>query len=433
MAITKQEPVNVDGTAGDVLTPVMPGARIPTLDILRGFALFGVLWSNLNHYGTYEATFTPNPTTSATPLDHTLFWMQEWLIQNRFYSLLGFLFGVGFAIQLGRAEALGRDAVRPFYRRMSVLLVIGMVHGMFIWSGDILTKFALVGCLLPLYRRLTSRGLVIAAGATYFGLAYLAMQASAAVGPTRPPALPDFASLYADGTYWQIMPARLAEYLRDTRGLVVQFSGRSVPFLTLFILGLWAARTGLVSHLGERLRFVRRALWVALACVAAGLILAANFDAWWPRPPILNGPPVFDVAHIWNSWWFIGRGIPSMLVQWGTAGAYAAALTLLVHRPRWGALIRPLAAVGRMSLTTYLVQSVVSTLIFYGYGLGLYGRVTYSGMLFLTLVIFGCQLAYSTWWFNRYRFGPAEWLWRSLSYGRSQPMRLGTAAERASV
>src|SRR5262245_9561446 len=147
------------------LAPIAPENRVATLDLLRGFAMFGVLWSNLNDwYGTRAAT---------TGLDRGLFWMQEWLIESRFYSLLGFLFGIGFAIQLQRAEARGSDGRNVFLRRMVALLGFGLVHGFFIYSGDILAEYALLGFLLVLYRGLSQRRLAIAAALTYFLLLYV--------------------------------------------------------------------------------------------------------------------------------------------------------------------------------------------------------------------------------------------------------------------
>jgi len=392
----------------------MPGERNPTLDILRGFALFGVLLSNLNHY---------SPTHPSSASDNAVWWAQQWLIQNRFYSLLGFLFGIGFAIQLGRAEAQGRDVGPVFYRRMFVLLLFGIVHGMFIWDGDILTKFAVVGLFLPLYRRFSPRGLLVAAVATWFGAAYAQELLWRILALPPLPPHPDWTRLYTSGTYAEILPARITDYVANNRMVILNFGLQSADFLALFILGLWAVRSGLVANVGERLSSLRRAFWVALVCITVGFILNANIDAWWPP---LRARPTWGSPHFWNARFVLRFGVPRFLITWGTAAAYAILLTLLAQRARVRAALGPLAAVGRMSLTTYLTQSVISTLLFYGYGLGWLGRVSYTGMLAIACVIFGAQLASSTWWFRHYRFGPAEWFWRSLSYWKKQPMRVAT-------
>lgn len=402
-------------TMPDHPAPVAPDARVAALDVLRGFALFGVLWSNLNHY---------NPVAPASALDRGSAWMQEWLIQNRFYSLLGFLFGVGFAVQLHRASSFGKGVLPMFYRRMLALLLFGVLHGTLIWSGDILTRFALVGGLLPFYRRLSPRGLVVAAGGTLLGLAYATLLLRVAIAPGQPPALPDSTVLYATGSWLEILPMRVAEYRRQVFVTVAQFWSASVPFLTLFVLGLAAARAGILNNLRERAGLLRKVALASLACVGLGIVAGLTFGTWWPRPALLSGAPGFDLPHLLAAWWLVFSRLPQLLIEWGTAGVYAAGVTLLTLRPRWNSLLAPLGAVGRMSLTTYLVQSLVSTGLFYGYGLGWYGRVSYTGMLTIAVLLFAGQLAVSTWWFRSFRFGPCEWLWRSLAYGKAQPMRL---------
>ena len=141
------------------LAPVGPDERIHALDLLRGWALFGVLWSNLNDwYGT---------ATPVTRLDYALSWTQQYLIETRFYSLLVILFGIGFGIQLTRANDLGIDVRNTYYRRSAALLAIGVVHGTLIWGGDILTIYALVSFALVMFRTATNRQLVIAASLLY--------------------------------------------------------------------------------------------------------------------------------------------------------------------------------------------------------------------------------------------------------------------------
>src|SRR5204863_485058 len=137
------------------LVPVAPHERVVLFDVLRGFCLFGVLWSNLNAWYTVAAP--------ATTLDHAIQWTQDWLVDSRLYSLLGFLFGIGFAIQLTRATQRGEDVRHLFLRRMAVLLGFGLVHALLIWQGDILVSYALAGFALLLFRRSSPRTLLIAA------------------------------------------------------------------------------------------------------------------------------------------------------------------------------------------------------------------------------------------------------------------------------
>jgi len=400
-----------------VLAPVTPAERIATLDILRGFALFGVLWSNLN--SDYGAPDWYGMRHFPITLEGSLAWVQQWLIQDRFYTLLAFLFGMGFGIQLRRAQALGGNGRIMFCRRMLALLAFGVIHGTLIWSGDILTSYALLGFVLVLYGALLPRRLLAAAAATYFLLPYATRLIAAALS-LSPGAhgSPNNARIFASGTYDQIAALRVHRYVSwYASHLVTGLPGS----LTLFTLGLWAERIGLASNLSRYISRMRRALWIALVCAAAGFFILESLERWWP----LSAAPF--TSWLDPRFWsirFVVHNSAYTLFYWGTAAAYAGALTLLVQRPRWARRLAPLAAVGRMTLTTYLMQSIICTTLFYSYGFGWYGRFGLTGMFVITLTVFAFQIAASTYWLRRFRFGPAEWLWRSLSYGRAQPMRL---------
>jgi len=346
--------------------------------------MFGVLWSNLNEsYGAMNAPSSLQPVFE---------FAQDSLIQFRFYSLLGFLFGIGFAVQLARAGQRGSDIRNLFWRRMAVLLAIGMVHGLLIWHNDVLTEYALLGMVLVFFRRLSSRLLLWTAAILTVAVPYLMHLASPALGRTFPPlhTPPEVDWIYAHGSFSGIVAEGARSY--------VNWYCRWFPliwpsFLALFVLGLWAVRVDLFKRLMAKRTRLLGVLAGATAVTLAGRAL----------PPV--GPWVRD------------------LVIWSNAAAYAAALALVVSTPAGARRLTPLAAVGRMSLTTYLAQSIVSVLLFYHYGLGWYGRVSLAGMFAITILVFALQMAASVWWLRRYRFGPVEWLWRSAAYGKCQPMR----------
>src|SRR5215471_2518882 len=208
------------------LAPVAPSERIATLDILRGFGLFGVLWSNLNEqlgthdwYDTLYGTLTPAAfrewrwpvSAHLKTWDGALAWTQAWLIHGRFWTLLVFLFGFGFAMQLGRAERRGENVRKMFYRRVLVLFVFGLVNGTLVFPGDVLTSYALVALFLPFYARLEGRRLLAAAAATYLVLPYVLQKAldfmqirlaDAASGVNT-------ALVYQHGTFAQITAVRV--------------------------------------------------------------------------------------------------------------------------------------------------------------------------------------------------------------------------------
>jgi uncharacterized protein len=374
--------------------------------------MFGVLWSNLNDwYGT---------TDPVTGLQHALAWIQDGLIESRFYSLLAFLFGIGFAIQLTRAEQRGVDVRAMFCRRMAALLGIGIAHGMLIWRGDILTAYALVGLLLAFFRRLSPRALVVWAAALLVVSPYVVRAVVIGFGVTFPKPLDteQVNAIYAHGTFTQIMTMGARGYLFWYRRWP---STVFPPFLALFLLGLAAVRANLL----ERLMGARRQLIRILAAGIVATVLLWYLDAhlpnWWPQTK--TPPSLLDALFRVRTFRPLVIATIYHLWTWSNACVYAAAMALLVSIPAWSRRLQPLAAVGRMSLTTYLTQSLISVTLFYHYGFSLYGRVGYDGMLGITMTVFALQMCASVWWLRRFRFGPMEWLWRSAAYGKVQPMR----------
>jgi len=394
------------------LTPVAPDERIHALDLLRGWAMFGVLWSNLNdHFGTIDPV---------TAFDRGLAWAQGWLVEGRFYTLLCLLFGVGFGIQLLRATERGVDIKTVYYRRSFVLLLIGAVHGYLIWDGDILAMYALVAFALVMFRTANTRRILIVAILLWFFAPEIVNRAVRLAGmnffnQSIHNQSTDW--VLAHGSWLQIEPIRIAKNLEwlGRWGLRFYF-----VILAMFLMGLWAIKSGYLRRVIEDPSTTRRLLLGAVIAATIGYLSNAYFAKLWP--PLKVPPTGFTDPYFWYPRQFV-RSVFSWFTE-GTAIAYAAILLLLWQRPRIARLLRPLAATGRMALTTYLCQSVVCTLLFYGYGLGWYGSVSFTGMFLITLVLFGCQMAASSWWLKRFRFGPVEWFWRRITYGRLPRMRL---------
>jgi uncharacterized protein len=401
----------------DVLRPVAPQERIRALDLLRGWAMFGVLWSNLNDVYASHA--------SVTTLDHALWWTQQWLLESRFYALLILLFGIGFGIQLLRAEGLATDLRNTYYRRSAALLAIGVVHGTLIWHGDILTIYALVAFALVMFRTASTRTLLAAAAILWF-LGPIIVRESMFLSGLRFPVpgldYPARTLIYAHGTWLQIERARVGEYV-DWLG---NFGLTSyVSILASFLVGLWSIKSGYLRRVIDEPRVTRRLLVLSLVAAAIGYARWHWAGTLWPlRPPSPNRAPAFPYPGFQLA---MLRSFVLKFFDWateGTAIAYACILLLLWQRPRGERLLRPLAATGRMALTTYLTQSIVCTLLFYNYGLGWYGSVGISGCFLITLILFACQMVASTWWLTRFRFGPVEWVWRTITYGRAPAMRM---------
>jgi uncharacterized protein len=403
-------PASVPSTPA-TLAPVAPEERIHALDLLRGWAMFGVLWSNLNDWYS--------PTDPVNRLDRGLGWTQNWLIESRFYSLLCILFGIGFGIQLLRASERGVDVTTTYYRRSAALLVIGLVHGTLIWSGDILTMYALVSFALVLFRTATAKQVLVAAAVIWIvsrDIVTRAMWMGGMLFWTGFRNSEIDRRVLAHGSWTQIQSLRVATYNDWFAhwGLWLYFS-----ILAMFLAGLWAVKSGYLTRVTTEPRVTRRLLLISVTAAAIGYAADNLFFRVWPFPrtPFTG----FSDPRFWLPRWSVYN-----LFGWATLGgalAYASVLLLLWQVPRYQRFLRPLAQTGRMALTTYLTQSAISTMLFFSYGVRLYGTMSYTGLLVITLVLFGSQMAFSTWWLRRFRFGPVEWLWRTLSYGRRPRMR----------
>lgn len=371
--------------------PTARHRRLESLDILRGLALFGVLAVNLVtefRVSIFEQFL--NPSAEPHPIDHAVIGFVRHAFEMKAFALFSFLFGVGLAMQFERLSQTGK----PFYwlaRRLVVLLCFGLVHLLLIWNGDILTEYAVAGLfVLPLLYG-SSRMLGLAAAALL--ALYLALPAL-----PLPLAWPDPAwltrhvrqanDIYGGGNWSQVMRFSLHE-LPALLPLHVYVFPRT---LALFLLGMLAWRSGAFSRPAQH-----QAALVGLACLlgSAGLILT-----------LTNEP-----------------GILSNLAPMCLALGFAAMVLYAVEFTSARTFLHPFADIGRMAFTNYIAQSVMFGLLFFGYGLGQFGRLRPAPVLALGIAVYLAQIYLSRLWLRHYRFGPIEWCWRTLMYGRLQPMK----------
>jgi len=285
-------------------------------------------------------------------------------------------------------------------------------------------NYALIGfLLLPFARRRPRTVLLWAVGllAAFVGLIAVAALVSAVQGPAHAAAAPAVSApdpmeaLWRTGSYGALLAVRLGALA----GSATENLGGGPITLAIFLLGLYAGRRGILSHPEAHLPLLRRATRWGLPVGLIGALLFTLISV--SASPVVALPiPVQTLLA--------AAAVPGILAL---SLAYVAGLTLLLQQHRWQARLAPLAAVGRMALTNYLLQSLVCTTLFYGYGLGWYGRVGPLAGIVLAALIFAFQVPLSAWWLRRYRFGPAEWAWRSLTYGRPQPLRAHAADGRS--
>lgn len=390
----------------DAALPVRPDHRIAAIDVLRGVALFGVLSVNLitEFRVSLFQQFLP-PIMEVSRLDHMVHAVVSIGMELKAFALFSLLFGIGLAIQFERLAAKAQR-LSLLVRRLLVLLGFGILHLCFIWNGDILTEYALVGLIsLPLLY--FSNRILIAACAmallvyavmplwlpdTFFGPDEAGLRRHVQVAT----------SVYASGTWSEVIRFNIAEI-----PLIVPLHVLVAPrTFALFLLGALAWRTGLLRNPERHPRLlVGAAIFGLILGLGMNLMeLPGPGSSWRTLAPVVSalitlGPVVLAIGY----------------------GATCIALYTFTGADRVLSLLGPL---GRMAFSNYLVQSLVFGWIFFGYGLGLFGRLSSSQAMLLGVVVYVGQVLVSHWWLKRFRFGPMEWLWRTLMYGVRQPGRV---------
>ncbi|MCM2317160.1 MAG: DUF418 domain-containing protein [Thermoanaerobaculia bacterium] len=402
--------------------PIAAAERVELIDIVRGLALFGILAANMRGFaGPASAYVDPSIFWGAMP-DRIAQAVIDTFIQGKFVTIFACLFGVGFAVQLERGEARGVKIGRVYARRLGILAAFGIVHGLLIWFGDILLPYALIGFLLLLFRRRRDSTLIawaVVGQMVPIVLLCLALLASrASTEPLKGPKTPTAAELassveiFANGSWGEIQERRTTEVVTTNWGM---FPFYFLPLLGLFLAGSLAWRHRFFNPTPESLPRYRRWMWIGLAVGLTGNALATAIRWGSSARPFPPTPMTIVVQAI------LMVAVPMLSL------GYVCGVVVLCTNPAWHRRLAPFGAVGRMALSNYLLQSVICTLIFYSYGLGLFGTIGPALMLIPTVAIYAVQPVWSTWWLRRFRFGPCEWIWRTLTYGHLQPMRLAQA------
>ncbi len=402
--------------------PVAAGERIETLDVLRGFALLGILTMNVRAMAApFGAYMYPYALFDFTGANRDAYIFTSVVFDLKMMGLFSMLFGAGVLLYAGKTTDSGRPPRGLWFKRMFWLLVIGLVHAYLIWDGDILVPYALCGILLLWWVRRFSAGVLLAAS-----IVWLAIGALLSIGHGMSWDAMSEADRLSELEMWMPNRDQVNEQLARMRGSYGDVVAHRAPFVlmaqTIYFGLFFFWRCGGMMLLGMSLykwgfldgrRPVRAYLIAATACLPPGLALAWYGTVALER--IRFSMPERTIADVWN---YVG----AVLVSIG----YAAVWILVVKRGALAGLRRALAAVGQMALSNYLLQSLIASMVFLGWGLGLAGRFDYAQQLVFVAAIWVLQLVLSPLWLARYRFGPAEWLWRTLTYGKRQPMRRKT-------
>ncbi len=429
--------------AEPTLAPTADSERIHALDLVRGVALLGILFVNIQVFGETFGSYTlPHPEPEQGLWGAVSYYFVAVFCAGKFYTLFSMLFGIGLALQWTRAQERGR-AYAPFgARRMLALMAIGLLHGLLIWYGDILFAYSLFGLLtLPFLRARPATLIAISMSvlfvATLVGGVFTMLTMFNPPKPTDPalvntllnPDLPPFQRFLQayEATDYKIPPSDPLWTLPETEAMrhgpysqafaframsfgfimIIVLVGMGWTIWSMFLLGVALYKSGAFTpeRFGLHRRFATLCLPLGLALVAASTYLMSKPD---------KSMPELGLAVV--------LAMPgSVLMSLG----YLGSIVLFAHSRALHGVKAAIARVGRMGLTNYLLESGLATFFFYHWGLGFFGQTTRIERMGLVLAIYLLLIGFSALWLRHFRFGPMEWLWRTLTYLRPQPMLRG--------
>jgi uncharacterized protein len=424
--------------------PVSAPERISSVDIVRGIAVLGILLMNIIGFAFHVAVYA-DPTVAGgdTGINWWVYAINAVLVDGKMRGIFSLVFGAGVIVLTSRAVDRGAaaDAADIHYRRMIWLLIFGVAHAYLLWWGEILYPYAILGLLLYPMRRLSARGLIIM-GTVLAVLLTLGMigdgyrirgqrdQAAAAnAAEQRGEQLTDeqrdardewrdrLKNLKPDARELtrvnEAFRGSFGSALKERAGLVAQFHFTPLYFpplwdmLAMMLFGMAMMKTGVLSATKSFAFYTKMAL--------VGYAIGVPLSVWYVWR---NANANFDsVAMAFNAILYEPARIPMCM-------AHVAVVMMIVKAGLLRPLTSRLAAVGQMALSNYILQSLICSTIFYGYGFGLFGSLERYQVYYVVLGCWIVHLLWSPWWLQRYRFGPLEWCWRSLTYWRRQPMRL---------
>lgn len=403
--------------------PVLQNERSDILDSLRGFAILGIFLDNIFGFTGYGFfTQSMREALPAWPADGILGLCELAFVKGKFYSLFSLLFGIGFSIILIRNEQKGINPLKIFYRRLVILLLIGAGHLFLLWEGDILMLYALIGMLLPLFRKCSDKALLIWTAVLILSpilidVVKVLLHFKAgdflenfAIGIDNKNGLggDEFRKyLYKDGSGWQEWRNWQQSGFFWRYSYIIE-SNRIPKVLGMFLLGFYAGRKMIYQQLEKYvLLFKKLRKWGFLIGIPTSIALAyfEIDEKDIPHPLGLIETSLYAISVVPLSLAFVS----SICLQWIKKKG----------NTKW----KLLAPVGRMALTNYLMQTIIGITLFYGVGFGLGGNIGPSIFFPIAFGIYILQIIYSNLWFKYFNYGPMEWIWRQLTYWKRLPLR----------
>jgi uncharacterized protein len=368
--------------------------RIHSIDVMRGVAILGIFLTNMLAFHSPMLYLNPYIWWSSK-VDQNIYNFIDFFVQASFYPLFALLFGFGLMIIKKRSMDKGISFIPIAIRRLSLLLVIGCLHAFFIWHGDILITYALFGLITLLFLHLSGKTLIISGMISYLVPNFLLLLLMILVALTS--SVPEYSNhdealqsveVYQEGTFWEVTLQRVHDW-----NMVNGLEALPILFFTIFpflLIGAGIAKLGWISNTVKykkqlKIMFV---FFIVLGSLLKLLPFAVrNLISEYVQD--IFGGPLFAVAY---------------------------AIIIILLMDKFNGRLHVFQAVGKLAISNYLFQSIVATLIFYSYGLGLYNKISVAQGTLLAVIIFIIQVIISNKWVQHYRYGPVEWVWRAFTY-----------------
>ncbi|MEB2628983.1 DUF418 domain-containing protein [Peribacillus frigoritolerans] len=388
------------------MVPLQESKRIVSIDILRGLAILGIFLVNMPSFHS-PLLYIDGAKRWAGGWDGILYRFSDIVAQASFYPLFAFLFGFGAIILAVRSEEKGISFPLLYMKRLSFLLILGCIHAFFIWHGDILINYAVFGFALLFFYKMKGRNLILLGSVCYvlpfaiLGSLFLIMGIFDSEGmaiTTDSAMMKQSLEVYQSGTFTELMSQRALDWY-----MVNNPFNAIILFLSIFPFFLMGAGVAKQGFLQNPTQYKRKLKAISIVSLLLGMSIKML-----PYVTVYHFGTIFVQDYL---------GGPLLTIF------YITAITILAERAGASRLLHPFSYIGRMSMSNYLFQSMVCTGIFYSYGLGLYGSVSYTtGFVFL-IALFCLQILLSLLWMGLYKYGPVEYIWRFFTYGKKPVMR----------
>lgn len=406
---------NKIATISNDVSPVTNQERYLSLDFIRGIAILGILIMNIQAFGNLFASYF-NPTVNGdfTGINQVTWFVTHIFFEQKFYTIFSMLFGAGIVVMAEKAAAKGISAAKYHYRRSILLIIFGLLHGYLIWYGDILNVYGLFALFVFLFWKKSPKFLIIL-GTTLILLLSLFMLMGYLAMPEEDAAkmqslfIPDAEVVAKEVAAYQGSWSENLTQRVEAMAHMFSFIGFGIFRISgCMLLGMAFYKLGILTAKRSPAFYKKLAFW----CLLPGLAMA-----------------IYSAYALDQSGFTDAKTVQMNLAQYNYIGSlfmaigYLSLFNLFFLNNGFDKLKQRLQAVGQMAFTNYIMQSVISTFIFYGFGLGLFNSLSRFEMTLVAVAVLALQIIWSKWWLEKYKFGPLEWMWRSLTYFKLQPMK----------